>query len=134
VLANPVAEAEVGFDQGKSRHITHVVASYKDRTEALLAKLGETVSACPSFTVFDDGGSGSRVELSRLDLPNLGDRTVAVRARYPDTRSGVTDLVMIGVGHEVILLVAGGAPLPGDTLEVIARKAIAKLTAAQSTG
>jgi hypothetical protein len=127
VPVTPLAEAKVKFTQG-SVHLRHAVASYEAPAAGALQTVAETVAACSSFVVFDDGGSGSRIQLSSLAFPNLGDRTVAIRTGFPDSRPFAADLVMIAVGHEVILLSPGGvSPMSGDTLEAIARTAIAKL-------
>jgi hypothetical protein len=125
---DPVADASATFSQGITI-LEHSVATFDDDTDRILTKTAKAFSECPRFTDIDPDGTKTKVRMSALSFPDLGDRTLAMRAKGTvEDMELVIDLIAISVGHNIVAITAGGLePMPGDDLEAIARKAVAKL-------
>jgi hypothetical protein len=104
-------------------------ATFDGDTDRILTKTADAFSDCPKFTDITPGGTKTKVRMSALSFPDLGDRTLAMRAKGTvEDLELVIDLIAISVGHNIVAITAGGLePMPGDDLEAIARKAVAKL-------
>lgn len=124
----PKAEAKAAFTSGGSI-IEHTVRSWDGDAADLVKQTTAAFSKCKKFTSIDADGSEATFRMSKLSFPNVGDRTLAMRANSSlDGVDVVLDLIFVGEGKTTFLLTAGGlAPLPGDDLEAIATKAVEKL-------
>jgi hypothetical protein len=126
--SKPVAEAKVNFSQGFVI-LEETVASYRDDVDDAVKETAEALNKCPEFTSVEPDGSRAKLSMSGLSFPNLGDRTLATRIKgRTDGVDVLLDIVIIAVGHNIVMISAGGlTPVPGDDLEAVAKRAVAKL-------
>jgi hypothetical protein len=125
----PVAEAKAGFASGPTAFLEHTVESFEQDTAALVELAADAFRKCPKVTSIDPDGTKVTFRFRSMSFPELGDRTLAMRATgSADGVEVILDPVYIAKGHNGVGISAGGlTPLPGADLEAVARKALAKL-------
>lgn len=133
-VGDPDVEAEIGFTRtAEGTLLSQTVASYPDDVDpGFLETIEDAFTECPSFTSTDAAGQVSRVTVSPLSLPDLGDQTLAVSTTYETPSVAVTyDLVFVVTGYNVLTLVSGGLDgADDDELRDTAEAAVAKLAEA----
>ena len=79
-----------------------------------------------------DGSDRMPMTMTGLSFPNLGDQTLAFRAKAKSEGIEVViDAVFVAVGHNVVSFTAAGlSPMAGDDLETVARAGMKKVAAA----
>ena len=134
----PVAEGKVSFGTAEFQFLAENIQTWEsDLNQAALESLTAALSACPSYTTTAADGTVSQYTISALDMPNYGDRTLAVRlaivgdAGMLGTLSFTLDVVVVASGNVSVSLVAGGfTPVDPAVLQQITSTAMAKVNAA----
>ncbi len=131
-LANtqqPVAKATADFTAGGiGPLLSHTVSAFESEVAERLERITKVLAECPAFTS-RDGKKATTFEAAALSFPNLGDRTLALRLNGATQGFDVVmDVIVIAAGGNGVSLVAGGlTPVPGATLQEIAKTAMTKL-------
>lgn len=131
----PASKARVTFTQGGMAGPTleMSVESYaKERRDDWAKDATKLLTKCSHLTLTDPDGTRASVDFVPMSFPNLGERTVALRMKVKTQGiEAVADLVAVATGHTMTsFATAGLQPVPGTTLEKIARSGMAKLAAA----
>ncbi len=123
---------EVSFTSGGAlgAQLTETVSSFDagDQQDKV-GKLADRLTTCPTFTSVDADGSTTKLEMSGLSFPNLGDQTFAFRAAGTVQGIDVTlDGVFVATDHNVVSITVGGLrTIDGSELEQIARAGVRKV-------
>ncbi|GAB3069298.1 hypothetical protein [Pedococcus soli] len=130
-------KASASFTQGGMLGVQfeEEVASFDDDNQGdHVEGLGKVLTECSKMTVVD-GAERMPMTMTGLSFPNLGDQTLAFRAKAKSEGIEVViDAVFVAVGHNVVSFTAAGlTPMAGDDMEKVARAGMAKVaTAAKS--
>lgn len=136
--ADADASGEVSFSTENYQFIEEEIASGVGQMNvAKLNALTDALSACPSYTTTDAEGTISQYTISALDMPNYGDRTLAVRLAAgsdPNAALNLTltiDIVIVSSGNVAVSLVVGGfQPVDPAVTQQVASTAMAKVNSA----
>ncbi|KQU64139.1 hypothetical protein [Phycicoccus sp. Root101] len=130
-------KAKTSFTQGGMLGVQfeEEVASFDDDNQGdKVQGLAKVLTECSKMTVVD-GADRMPMTMTGLSFPNLGDQTLAFRAKAKsDGIEVVIDAVFVAVGHNVVSFTAAGlTPMAGDDMEKVARAGMDKVaTAAKS--
>ena len=89
--------------------LSQSIASYsQDNVGDGVKSIGQLLSKCPSFTSTVNSEM-TKFTVSALSFPNLGDQTFATRMTGgTQSITATLDVVIVGVGHNMVSFVAGG--------------------------
>ncbi len=124
---------EVSFTSGGAlgSQLTETVSSFEagDQQDKV-GRLADLLTSCPTITTVDSGEK-TKLTLTGLSFPNLGDQTLAFRAASTVQGIDVTlDAVFVATDHNVVSITVGGLKsVDGAELEKIVRAGVAKVAA-----
>lgn len=110
------------------------IASFADAQGDKVQAIAKALPKCSTVTSRQDGQTG-KLALKGLSFPNLGDRTLALRANVKiDEVEAVTDMVFVAVGHNIVsFTTVGYQPMKSADLEAIARSGMTKVAHAATS-
>lgn len=131
----PVARGEASFGTETFQFLAEIIETWEGSLrEAALDDLVEALSTCPQYTETAADGTATTMTISALDMPNYGDRTLAVRLAAAPTESGgfdisfTLDVVVVASGNVSVSIVAGGfAPVDPAVLQQVTSTAMQKV-------
>lgn len=132
----PVATGKVGFGSEELTFLSQDISTWDSGLRSKrLDDLVEALSACPQWTETTADGTSTTSTITALDLPNHGDRTLAVRMATTAGSEAFSmtftlDLVVVASGSTSITVLAGGlAPVDPAVLSQVVATAVQKVDA-----
>lgn len=134
----PVASGKASFSTVDYQFLAENIETWESTlNQSALETLTTALSACPSYTTTAADGTVTQYTITALDMPNYGDRTLAVRlaiggdAGMLGTITLTLDVVVVASGNVSVSILAGGfTPVDPAITQQAASSAMAKVNAA----
>ena len=108
------------------------IASFENAEQGdKVQAIANALTKCSTIKSTQDGET-AELTLNGLSFPNLGDQTLALRAKVKTKDiEAVTDMVFVAVGHNIVsFTTVGFQPMKGADLEKIAQTGMTKVAQA----